>query len=85
MAGGITKGEIYGLSLRELKAILSTYSIKQENVVIIPWQHPLSSYIGEYWIAPANVDLAEVRMNYISRILRMIFGGYFALDGSVNP
>ena len=85
MAGGITKGKIYGLSLRELKAILSTYSIKQEHVVIIPWQHPLSSYIGEYWIAPANVDLAEVRMNYISRIRRMIFGGYFALDGSVNP
>ena len=70
-----------GLSLRETKAILSTYQIKKEDVVIISWQHPASSYIADYWIIPQNGDPADVRMNYISRIRRMIFGGDYYYSG----
>nr|MCR4721057.1 hypothetical protein [Lachnospiraceae bacterium] len=39
-----------GASLAEMRAILSTYDIPQDDVFIIPCQNPISSYLGDYWI-----------------------------------
>lgn len=39
-----------GASIGEMKAILSTYDIDEDEIIIIPWQNPLSSYLPEWAI-----------------------------------
>ena len=66
-----------GASIAEMRIILSTYDIAQEDVSIIPWQNPISSYLGEYGIIWENEDpaSAEKRIKeYVERIRQMLFG-----------
>ena len=59
-----------------MRAILSTYDIAEENVSIIPWQNPVSSYIAEYWISQKDEDAASVekrKQGYIEEIREMLF------------
>ncbi len=61
----------------EMRAILSTYDIPKENIAIIPWHHPLSSYKGEYWITwkDEDPDTAERRRQaYVDRIREVLLG-----------
>ncbi len=39
--------DLKGTSINEMKIILSTYSIPKSDVVVIPFQHPISSYYRE--------------------------------------
>ena len=39
-----------GASIEEMKAILSTYDIDEDSIIIIPWQNPLSSYLPKWAI-----------------------------------
>ena len=74
-----------GASLEEMRIILSTYDIAQEDVFIIPWQNPISSYLGEYGIIWENEDpaSAEKRIKeYVERIRQMLFGN--AQDGGYD-
>ena len=64
-----------GASIDEMKTILSDYDIPKENISIIPWQNPVSSYIGEYWLSPENEDpYAEAgrRKEYVDRLREML-------------
>ena len=66
-----------GATAVEMRAILSTYDIPKENIIVIPWQNPISSYIGEYWIQEKNEDSASVakrREEYIESLRKMLFG-----------
>jgi hypothetical protein len=66
-----------GASIAEMRAILSTYGIDEEDVYIIPWQNPVSSYIAEYWISQKDEDPAVVekrKQAYIDGIRQMLFG-----------
>ena len=66
-----------GASIAEMRAILSTYDIDEEDVYIIPWQNPVSSYIAEYWISQKDEDPAVVekrKQAYIDGIRQMLFG-----------
>ena len=66
-----------GASIAEMRAILSTYDIDEKDVIIIPWQNPVSSYIAEYWISQKDEDpvVVEKRMQeYIDGIRQMLFG-----------
>ena len=66
-----------GTSIAEMRAILSTYDIDEEDVYIIPWQNPVSSYIAEYWISQKDEDPAVVekrKQAYIDGIRQMLFG-----------
>ena len=45
-----------GATAGEMKAILSTYDIPKENFIVSPWQNPISSYLGEYWIQEKDED-----------------------------
>lgn len=66
-----------GATASEMKAILSTYDIPKENIIVIPWQNPISSYIGEYWIREKDEDPAVVekrREEYIEKLREMLLG-----------
>ena len=75
--------DMKGASAEEMRAILSTYDIAESEVFVIPWQNPLSSYIGEYWLTDENEDadaLAARRQAYIDTVREMLFPA----DGSGN-
>ena len=66
-----------GASIAEMRAILSTYDIDEKDIIIIPWQNPVSSYIAEYWISQKDEDPAVVekrKQEYIDGIRQMLFG-----------
>ena len=74
-------------SAEDMKLILSSYDIDADDVIIIPWQNPVSSYICEYWISLDDEDadaLAGRRQAYIDRIRRMLFGGTAAVTKTVR-
>lgn len=65
-----------GVSAEEMRVILSSYDIDEEDIVIIPWQNPVSSYIPEYWIRLKDEDPASVekrRQAYLEGIRDMLF------------
>jgi beta-lactamase regulating signal transducer with metallopeptidase domain len=65
-----------GASIAEMREILSTYDIDEEDIFIIPWQNPISSYIGDYWISQADEDPAAAesrKQEYIDGIRQMLF------------
>jgi len=57
-----------------LRLILDTYGVTRENVTVIPFQHPLSSYLGPYAIIPEDGNIEKVRAEYKKMILDMLFG-----------
>ncbi len=68
--------KLKGVSIAEMRAILTTYDIDEKDVFIIPWQNPISSYISEYWIIRKDEDPATVekrKKEYIDRIRQMLF------------
>ena len=69
--------KLKGASAAEMRAILSTYDIDEKDISIIPWQNPISSYLGEYWISEKDEDPATAekrKQAYIDRIRQMLFG-----------
>lgn len=65
-----------GASAAEMKAILSSYDINERDIVIVPWQNPISSYLGEYMISFDYEDpaaTAKYRQDYIDMIRDMLF------------
>ena len=68
---------LQGVTIAEMRAILSTYDIDEKDIIIIPWQNPVSSYIAEYWISQKDEDPAVVekrKQEYIDGIRQMLFG-----------
>ena len=66
-----------GATLAEMRAILSTYDIDEEDIFVIPWQNPISSYIADYWISQKDEDPASVerrKQEYIDGIRQRLFG-----------
>lgn len=62
-----------GVGAEEMRIILSTYDISYMQVHIIPFQHPLSSYMGDYFFTTGNEAQDEYRRNsYIDNIRNMI-------------
>ena len=67
---------LQGASAEEMFAILSSYDIDEKDVIVIPWQNPVSSYIPEYWIRLKDEDPASVekrRQAYLEGIRDMLF------------
>ena len=57
----------------QMRMILDTYGIAQEDIYVIPWGNPLSSYIGDYWIITEGEDIEQKRNAYIQNIKDMLF------------
>lgn len=65
-----------GISAEDMKTVLSSYHIGDEDIFVIPFQNPVSSYLSEYWLAPEEEDpetAAKVRQAYLERIREMLF------------
>ena len=62
-----------GINAEEMRLILSTYGIPQDEIYVIPWQNPLSSYIGEYWIITDGEDIEQKRNAYVQNLRDMLF------------
>ena len=56
-----------------MRMILSTYDVEQEKIYVIPWQNPLSSYIGDYWIIEEDEDMEQKRNTYVQNLRDMLF------------
>ena len=67
-----------GVSAEEMKRILSAYDVNEDDVAVIPFQHPISSYIAPYWISPEGEEPDERnarRQEYVSGIRELLFPG----------
>lgn len=65
-----------GVDAEKMKTILSTYHIKAEDIYIVPWQNPISSYLPEWCIRLEGED-EEARKDreraYIEKIRELLF------------
>ena len=65
-----------GVKAEEMSAILSTYNIEENDIYIIPWQNPLSSYLGGWQIVEEGEDIGDIdskKQAYIEKIREMLF------------
>lgn len=78
---------LQGASAKEMRYILSTYAISENDLYIIPWQNPLSSYIADPWISDRDAawedEREEDRMKekikaYVELIENMLWGNQTA-------
>lgn len=66
-----------GATAYEMRQILSSYGLDESAVYIIPWQNPLSSYIGDLWMVDSNMTAEQRQAKYdayIAEIKEMLFG-----------
>ena len=67
--------ELKRVSAKEMRDILSTYDIDDEDIVVIPWQNPYSSYIGEYHTFLVGEDeetIEKQKKAYIEKVRDML-------------
>ena len=62
------------LNAAQMRAILSTYPVGEEDIYIVPWQNPLSSYIGDWQFIEPGKDMEAVRTAYLETVRQMLFG-----------
>lgn len=65
-----------GASATEMRQILATYQVDEKDIHIIPWQHPVSSYIADIWWFSEEESTEERQQKYqeyIASIRAMLF------------
>ncbi len=65
-----------GVDAEGMRAILSTYSVREEDIYIIPWQNPLSSYLGDWQIVEEGKNMEDARKKYVENVRQMLFGAH---------
>lgn len=64
-----------GASSEQRRYILAAYALDPDDIHVIPWQNPISSYIPECWIVTENGEsLEEKQAQYIETVSAMLFG-----------
>ena len=64
-----------GASSEQMWYILAAYALDPDDIHVIPWQNPISSYIPECWIVTENGEsLEEKQAQYIETVSTMLFG-----------
>ena len=64
-----------GASSEQMRYILAAYPLAPEDIHVIPWQNPISSYIPECWIVTENGEsLEEKQAQYIETVRAMLLG-----------
>lgn len=66
--------DLRGTGVDAMRQILSTYHLAENDIHIIPWQNPISSYIGEQWIVTDGESIEEKQAKYVDTIRGMLFG-----------
>ena len=65
-----------GISASQMRAILSSYDIDKNDIIIIPYQNPISSYLCDYFIVQVDESEESIqsrRQAYIDKIRDMLF------------
>ena len=64
-----------GASSEQMWYILAAYALDPDDIHVIPWQNPISSYIPACWIVTENGEsLEEKQAQYIETVSTMLFG-----------
>ena len=64
-----------GASSEQMRYILAAYALDPDDIHVIPWQNPISSYIPECWIVTENGESPEEKQaQYIETVSAMLFG-----------
>ena len=64
-----------GTSAEEMSVILSKYNVDEDDIYIIPWQNPISSYLAEWQIIGEGEDTEDLdakRQAYVEHIRQML-------------
>jgi len=61
------------VSVNTMKEILSCMKVRSEDVKIIPWSHPASSYIPDWAMIEEGENLKQKRAQFSDRIREMLF------------
>ncbi len=65
-----------GMSAEDMRTVLQSYDVDESEIIVIPWQNPISSYISEYWVKEKDESAESVaarRRAYIEEIRKMLF------------
>ena len=84
----LVKPHTMGASAESMKIILSSYGVDVDDVRIIPWQNPVSSYIAPYWMRLKDEDPEIRQAMYIDNIRSMLLGtswGHRSGSGNESP
>ena len=78
--------KLKGAAAYEMQEILKSYDISRDEITIVPWQNPFSSYIADIWIIVDGEDAAVKREAYIALVEDMIYGRIYSDNEShVRP
>ena len=80
-----TSRELFGLSgisAAQMRTILSTYNLNEDEIYVIPWTNPISSYLAPWEVAADREDGEEIRRSYAERIHKMLLGGNAGVYGA---
>ncbi len=64
-----------GTRSEDMSVILSTYNVNENDIYIIPWQNPTSSYICDWQIVIDDEDPDAKKQAYVEYIRQMLFEG----------
>ena len=62
------------VSAKEMRAILSTYDLKESDIYIHAWYNPISSYLGYWQLCGEGESFEEKELAYEESIRKMLFG-----------
>lgn len=62
-----------GMSVQNMRELLSTYDVPKEKIHIVLWQHPLSSYMSDWSYYKDEEDRAEKKAKYTDIIWNLLF------------
>lgn len=57
----------------EMRQILSVYNVDENDIYIIPWQNPISSYLGDYWVIYEGENVEKKQEDFIDTVRTMLF------------
>jgi hypothetical protein len=64
-----------GANSEKMRYVLATYALNPDDIHVIPWQNPVSSYIPECWVVTESGEsLEEKQGQYIETVRAMFFG-----------
>ena len=64
-----------GVDAASMREILSTYNVGEDDIHIVPWQNPISSYIPLVFTDDVTEEeRAEMTERYIEEIREMLLG-----------
>lgn len=71
-----------GVDAEQMRMILSAYNVEKEDIYIIPWGNPLSSYLAPWQIVTDGENAEAEIKGYAESIGKMLFGEPASIYGT---